>query len=133
MKQNISSDVVRQTHKFYAQATMLLHNFRYCTNDVKCMLFKSFCANMYCCPLWIISTSSSIKKLKTIYNSGLRNILLIKKHYSVGTMIISHGIPFSFFVVSVYFSVQCERLVLLLNSISNHYEREISNWLLNYC
>ena len=29
---------------------MLLRNFRNCTNDVKCMLFKSFCANMYCCP-----------------------------------------------------------------------------------
>ena len=46
-----SSDVVRQTRKFYAQANMLLRNFRYCTNDVKCTLFKSFCANMYCCPL----------------------------------------------------------------------------------
>ena len=55
-----SSDVVRQTSKFYAQANMLLRNFRYCTNDVKCMLFKSFCANMYCCPLWFNSTSFSI-------------------------------------------------------------------------
>ena len=36
-------------------------NFRYCTNGVKCMLVKSFCANMYCCPLWFNSTSSSIK------------------------------------------------------------------------
>ena len=29
-----SSDV-RQTRKFYAQTNMLLHNFRYCTNDCK--------------------------------------------------------------------------------------------------
>ena len=88
-----SSDVVRQTRKFYAQANMLLRNFRYCTNDVKCMLFKSFCANMYCCPLWFNSTSFSIKKLKTSYNSALRNLLLIKKPYSVSTMFITHGIP----------------------------------------
>ena len=46
-----SFDVVRQTRKFYAQVNMLLRNFYYCTNDIKCMLFKSFCANMYCCPL----------------------------------------------------------------------------------
>ena len=58
-----SSDVVRQTRKFYAQANMLLRNFRYCTNDVKCMLFKLFCANIYCCPFWFNSTSSSIEKL----------------------------------------------------------------------
>ena len=42
-----SSDVVRQTRKFYEQAIMLLRNFRYCTNDVKCLLFKSFYASMY--------------------------------------------------------------------------------------
>ena len=30
---------------------MLLRNFRYCSVDVKCMLFRSYCTNMYCCPL----------------------------------------------------------------------------------
>ena len=35
-----SSDVVRQTRKFYAQTNMLLHNFSYCIKDAKCMLFK---------------------------------------------------------------------------------------------
>ena len=69
------SDVVRQTRKLYAQANMLLRNFRYCTNDLKCTLFKSFCANMYCCHLWFNSTSSSIKKLKFSSNSALRNLL----------------------------------------------------------
>ena len=66
-----SSDVVRQTRKFYAQTNMLLRNFRYCTNDVKCTLFKSFCANMYCCPLWFNSTSSTIKKLN--YYNGMHD------------------------------------------------------------
>ena len=45
-----SNDVSRQTGKLYAQANMLLRNFRYCSNEVKCSLFKSFCTNMYCCP-----------------------------------------------------------------------------------
>ena len=88
-----SSDVVRQTRKFYAPTNMLLRNFRYCTNDVKCTLFKSLCANMYCCPLWFNSTSSTIKKLKTSYNSALRNLLLIKKPYSASTMFVAHGSP----------------------------------------
>ena len=65
------SYIVHQTRNFYAQANMLLRNFRYGTNDVKCTLFKSFCANMYCCPLWFNSASSTIKKLKTSYNSAL--------------------------------------------------------------
>ena len=44
--------VSHQTRYFYAQAYMLLRNFRYCSVDVKGMLFMSFCTNMYCCPLW---------------------------------------------------------------------------------
>ena len=56
-----SIDVSRQTRKFYAQANMLIRNFRYCSNEVKCSLFKSFCINMYCCPVWFNSTSSSVK------------------------------------------------------------------------
>ena len=32
-------DVVRQTRKIYAHANMLLHNFRFCTNDVKCIFY----------------------------------------------------------------------------------------------
>ena len=41
-----SFDVVHQTRKFNAQPKMLLSNFRYCTNGIKCLLFKSCCANM---------------------------------------------------------------------------------------
>ena len=91
-----SVDVSRQTRKFYAQANMLLRNFRYCSDDVKCMLFRSFCTNMYCCPLWFNSTSSSIKKLKASYNGVLRRLLLIVKPYSASEMFVTHGIP-SFF------------------------------------
>ena len=85
-----SSDVVRQTRNFYAQTNMLLSNFRYCTNDVKCTLFKSCCANMYWCPLWLNSTPSTIKKLKTSFNSAFRKLLLITKPYSASTMFVAH-------------------------------------------
>ena len=64
-----SSDIVRQTRKFYAQATNFI------ISDVKCILLKSFCANMYCCPIWF---NSNIK-LKTGYNSALRNFFNKKK------------------------------------------------------
>ena len=87
-----SIDVSRQTHKFYEQANMLLRNFRYCSNEVKCSLFKSFCTNMYCCLLWINSTSSSAKKLKFSYNSVLRRLLCIRTPYNANAMLVTHGI-----------------------------------------
>ena len=57
MKTSIDVHVCCQTSKFYAQANTLLRNFRYCSDDVKCILFRSFCTNMYCSPLWFNSTS----------------------------------------------------------------------------
>ena len=88
---NTSFDVSRQTRKFYAQANMLLLNFRYCTssNKVKCSLFKSFCTNMYCCPLWFNSTSSSVKKFKCSYDCVLRRLLCIRMPYSANAMFVT--------------------------------------------
>ena len=41
-----SIDVSRQTSKFYAHTKTLLRNFCYCSDEVKCMLFRSFCTTM---------------------------------------------------------------------------------------
>ena len=35
-------DVSRQTRKFYMQSNLMLRNFRYCTDQVKCTLFQSY-------------------------------------------------------------------------------------------
>ena len=58
-------DVTRQTKKFYMQANLLLRNFRYCSDDVKCSLFQTYCTNMYCCQLWFNSTKTTLNKLST--------------------------------------------------------------------
>ena len=114
-----SSDVVRQARKFYAQAKCYCAiSVTACTNDVKCMLFKSFCANMYCCPLSFNATSSSIKKLKTSDNSALRNLLLIKKPYSASTMFITHGIPSSYELLRTSIYRFADRVSKNLNSIT---------------
>ena len=88
-----SIDVSRQTRKSYARANMLLQNLRYCSVNVKCMLFRSYCTNLYCCPLWFNSTSSSIKKFKASYNGVRRRVLLIVKPCSASKMFITHNIP----------------------------------------
>ena len=85
-------DVERQTRNFYARANLLIRNFRYCTDNVKCYLFQSYCTSMYYCQLWFNSTKGSLKKLKTSYNSALRRFLVISKPYSASQMFVSRGI-----------------------------------------
>ena len=76
-------DVRRQTHNFHARANLLIRNFRYCTDNVKCYLFQSYCTGMYCCQLWFNSSKGSLKKLKTSYNSALRMFLMISNSSSL--------------------------------------------------
>ena len=86
-------DVARQTRKLYMHANLLLRNFRYCSDHVKCALFQSYCTDMYCYQLWFNSTKSSLIKLSTSYNSVLRRLLCIFKPNSASNMIVSRGIP----------------------------------------
>ena len=85
-------DVKRQTRNFYSRTNLLIRNFTYCTDNVKCYLFQSYCTSMYCCQLWFNSTKGSIKKLRTSYNSALRRLLVISKPYSASQMFVSRGI-----------------------------------------
>ena len=70
---NCDGDLRRQMRKYYANANMLLRKFSYCSPDVKCCMFKSYCATMYCSSMWFDSTVTSMKKLKIAYNNGLRS------------------------------------------------------------
>ena len=59
MKKTI--DVDGQTLKFYLHANLLLRNFRHCSDQVKCVLFQTYCTNLYCCQLWFNSIKSRLK------------------------------------------------------------------------
>ena len=81
--------VARQTRKFYLQANLLLRNFRHCSDQVKCVLFQTYCTWLYCCQLRFNST----KKLSTSYICVLRRLLGICKPYSSSKMFVSRDIP----------------------------------------
>ena len=43
---------------------MLLRRFSKCSIPVKCYLFKTYCSNLYCAPLWYNYTLTAMKKKK---------------------------------------------------------------------
>ena len=72
---------------------MLIFNHENCSDQVKCVLFQTYCTNLYCCQLWFNSTKCSLKKLSTSYNCVLRRLLGICKPYNASKMFVSRGIP----------------------------------------
>ena len=48
----------------YASGNLLLRTFYKCLINVKCYLFKTYCSNLYCTPIWFDCTKTTLKKLK---------------------------------------------------------------------
>ena len=63
-QKNCDIDIKRQMRKFYAKVNLLLRRFSKCSTPVKCYLYKTYCSNLYCAPLWYNSTVTAMKKLK---------------------------------------------------------------------
>ena len=58
---NIDLDLKRQMRKMYANANVLLRKFSKCSINVKCYLFKTYCSNLYCAPMWFDCTKTALK------------------------------------------------------------------------
>ena len=99
--------------KHYVNPNMLLPKFSYGSPDVKCCMFKSYCATMYCLSMWFDSTVTSMKKLKIAYNNGLRRLLNLPKYNSASEMFVNLNIPsFSELLRKFIFNLKPELLKL---------------------
>ena len=88
-------DIKRQIRKFYANTNniMLLRKFSICSYQVKCHLFRSYCANMHCPYFWFNKSKTCFKKLQICYNNSLRRLLSIPKCGSASEMFVYLNIP----------------------------------------
>ena len=90
---NCDADLKRQMRKNYSNANMLLRKFSYCSPDVKCCMFKSYCSTMYCSSMWLGSTVTAMRKLKIAYNNGFRRILNLPIYNSASEMFVNLNNP----------------------------------------
>ena len=65
----------------YANANLLLRKLSKCSVNVKCYLFKTYCSNLYCAPMWFDYTKTALLNLKLAYNS-LRRFMGLLWHNS---------------------------------------------------
>ena len=61
---NSDLDIKRQMRKIHVNANLLLRKFSRCSVEVKCYLFKTYCSNLYCAPMWFDCTKTTLKKVK---------------------------------------------------------------------
>ena len=71
---------------------MLLRRFSKCSIHVKCYLFKTYCSNTYCAPLWYNFTLTAMKKRKMACNNNIRRLFFLSKHNSASEMCVNLNI-----------------------------------------
>ena len=76
----------------YANVNLLLRKFSKCSVGVKCFLFKTYCSNLYCAPMWFDCTKAAPKKLKIAYNNSLRRFMFLPWRNSATEMFANLGI-----------------------------------------
>ena len=92
---NDDREISKQCCNLYARGNTLVRNFKHCTIDVKCKLFKAFCSNFYCLPLWRKFNISTMSHVKVAYNRVFRKLFALNHRCSVSQELLSRDIdPF---------------------------------------
>ena len=68
------TDILCQ-RQLYARANVLARTFYMCTDEVKILLFRTFCCNLYTCQLWWNFTQTAMRKINVAYNNAFRMIM----------------------------------------------------------
>ena len=72
---------------------MLNKKFGLCSDSVKVLLYKLFCANFYCGSLWCDFTQSVYNKIRVSYNNSFRILLKLPKFCSASEMFVYSDVP----------------------------------------
>lgn len=86
-------DIDRQRRWLLINANRIVRKFHKCSEEVKVLLFKTFCCNMYCSHLWSNYKKSTLQKLKVSYHNGLRWLLNLPRDCSASNMLVSRHLP----------------------------------------
>ena len=92
------TDIKRQIKSIYSRGNILIRKFRGCTNDIKCLLFQSFCTNFYCSSLWSSFNMSTIHNAKVAFNNVFRYLLGIRERCSISQLFLNNNVD-SFYVL----------------------------------
>jgi exonuclease III len=119
-------DIKRQIRATYCRGNVLISKFRKCTAEVKVQLFKTFCSNLYCSPLWCNFSKSTFKRLQVAYNNVFRGLMHISKRSSVSKAFIDHNVDcFNVLIrkniVSFIKRIQASDNVLVSSYVSSKY------------
>ena len=103
-------DIRREIRSLAVRGNILLRKFGFCSVDIKCYLFKTFCYSLYCAALWADFYKATLYRLKVCYNNIMRRLVGVPPWESARSMFVTLGIR-SFDENLRYCAISCKKLV----------------------
>ena len=87
--------MTRHLRYIYARGNILVRNFYRCNSNIKLLLFRTYCYNVYCGHLWSRYSQQQFVKLTVAYNNVFRHLFNIKQRCSMSQLYMYNSIdPF---------------------------------------
>ena len=133
---NDNDDIMRQIGSIYGRGNSIINKFRTCTDDVKCILFKTYVSNFYMSQIWCNFNDSTYSKFKVAYNNIFRSLFNLSRKCSVSYEMSIRGIDTASVVqrkliFSIYFRilhVNNELVKNVMNSDANVQSKLVTKW-----
>ena len=72
----------KEMRKLCSRGNSLIRKFKFCSVDVKCTLFRSFCYSIYCISLWSNYKRETFQRLRVNYNNIMRRMMGVPTYNS---------------------------------------------------
>ena len=85
-------DIKKESRKLCFRGNCLVQRFKFCKDDVKCSLFKSYCYSLYCVSLWANFKKCTFQRLNVNYNNIMRRLMGIPVYSSASFLFGNLGV-----------------------------------------
>ena len=94
-----------------------MRKFYKCSDDVKTLLFNTYCSNLYGSHLWTSYKKVTLQKLKVTYNNALRKLFGLRWDCRASAMYVDRGLIGFDALRRKYMTGFMERLRLMDNTL----------------
>ena len=85
-------DMEREARRLCTRGDLPIPKFYYCSADMMCHLFQTYCYQTYTCSLWAKNKQRTLNRLRVCYNNVRRKLLGIPLWSSASSIFVTRGL-----------------------------------------
>ena len=80
--------IVHEMRNTFTRGSMLIRNFRHCSDEVKVKLYRAYCSSIYCCGVICVYHKTVIKRLHVAFNKIFKCFMNVHPRSSASALFV---------------------------------------------